>query len=129
MRWWEDTVYGYLKTRLNKPVPEPLVHSGRTADVQKSNLILGHDSVHFNIEVCTLCMLLCVYIYICTYYDACVYVFVHIRACVYARTCACLRAYIHVRVCGCMVVNNICVRACTCAVRKRVMDCVVSITI
>ena len=65
MRWWEDTVYGYLKTRLNKPVSEPSIPSRGTADVDKSHRILGHDSVIFNVEVCTLCMRVCVCVCVC----------------------------------------------------------------
>ena len=81
-RWWEDTVYGYLKTRLNKPVSEPSIPSRGTADVDKSHRILGHDSVIFNVEVCTLCMRVCVCVCVCVYVCECV--------CVCVCVCLCL---------------------------------------
>ena len=62
LRWWEDTVYGYLNVRLMKPVTEPQSPYGQTTETPPSHRILGYDSVIFNIEV----ILLCVF-YVCTY--------------------------------------------------------------
>ena len=81
-------MYGYLKTRLNKPVSEPSIPSGRTADVDKSHRILGHDSVIFNIEVCALCVCVCVLVCLCLYVFGCQCRCICIHACVYACICA-----------------------------------------
>jgi hypothetical protein len=122
-------VYGYLKTRLNRPVSEPSIPSGRCADVDRSHRILGHDSVIFNIEVCTLRVCVCMCVCVCVCLCASVDVFAYIHACAYACISACLCAYIGVHISVCIVVNNICLCTCSYAVIKSVMGCMVSVTI
>ena len=125
-------MYGYLKTRLNKPVSEPSIPSGRTADVDKSHRILGHDSVIFNIEVCTLCVRVCVCVCVCL----CLYVVGCKCGCICIQSCVRVSSYFCLIMCldrfhisGCMVVNNICLCASMYVVRNSVMGSVASIPI